>query len=531
VARKAQRWNPERSLSKQEEGILRLCKKHKLYSFFRMHRHEILDEEVQERLLETYSSGGHGDAPIPPAQLALAMLMQAAFGEPDHEVPTLTAVDRRWQMVLGCLDREKPLFCQGTVYNFRMRAIVHELAPMLVDKTVELARQTRSYSSKKLRVAFDSSPLSGAARVEDTFNLIGHAASEVVRTAAKRLDKSPEDVAQQAGIPLLNASSLKCGLDLDWDQPDARAHGLKTLLSQVDALHQWLKSELSAVLDHPPMKEQWETIERIIEQDTEPDPEGGGGRRITQGTARDRQISITDPEMRHGRKTRSQTIKGFKRHIALDLEIPGLICATKVTAANIRDYEVVECLLDRLESQDATVVEAHVDRAYVDSPELIERRKGGLAVITKPHPLGSRHDVLTKAEFRFNFSKKTITCPAGVVGRFKLGSAMEFPAEKCDCCELRPRCTKRETGRGRSVFVNRNEKFQNHLRRQSKTPTGRAERRERVKVEHGLARIKHIQGDRARFKGIDKNDFDLACRAVVNNCYLLGRLWEMRKAA
>jgi hypothetical protein len=525
VARKAQRWTPRAELSQREERILRLCKKHKLYAFFRLHRHEIFDDEIQERLMATYSEGGHGDEPKPPAQLAMAMLMQAAFGEPDHEVPTLTAVDQRWQMVLDCMDREKPLLSQGTVFNFRMRAIANGVGRMLVDKTVELARKTRAYSAKKLRVALDSSPLAGAGRVEDTFNLIGHAAHDVLRTAAQCLGREPEEIAEEAGIPLATASSIKAGLDMDWNQPDARKRGLQILISQVKALQHWLEQELAEALKEPPLSQQWETVQRLIDQDTEPDPDGEG-RRITDGTAPDRQISVTDPDMRHGRKSRSQTIKGYKRHIALDLDIPGLICATKSTSANVPDKGAVGPLVDWLEQDGATIGEAHVDRAYVEAPELHQRQATGLKVITKPHPVGNRPGLFTKADFRFNFSKKKVTCPAGEIIRLRLGTTVKFPAESCDSCALRSRCTTCKKGSGRTLHVHPREPFQAKLRRQSRTPEGREARRERVAVEHGLARIGHIQGTKAVFKGEAKNDFDLQRRAVINNCYVLDRLWR-----
>jgi len=525
VARKAQRWNPTVGVSTQEERILKLCKKHKLYAFFRHHRHEIFDDEVQSRLMATYSEGGHGDEPKRPAQVAMAMLMQAAFNVPDHEVPTLTAVDQRWQMVLDCLGRQQPLLSQGTVFNFRMRAIAHGIGRLLIDKTVKLARETRGYSAKKLRVALDSSPLAGAGRVEDTFNLIGHAAGDVLRTAARRLGRKPEDIAEEAGIPLATASSIKAGLDLDWDQPDARTRGLRTLISQVNALRHWLEQELAEALQEPPLSEQWATVQRIVDQDTEPDPDGEG-RRITQGTAPDRQISVTDPDMRHGRKSRSQTIKGHKRHIAVDLDIPGLICATKSTPANVPDKDAVGPMVEWIEEDGLTIDEAHVDRVYVEAPELVQRQETGLKVITKPHPVGNRSGLFTKADFRFNFSKKKVTCPAGEIAAIRLDSTIKFPAESCDPCALRSRCTTCKMGSGRSLHVHPREPFQAKLRRQSRTAEGREERRKRVAVEHGLARLGHIQGTKATFKGEAKNDFDLQRRAVISNCYVLDRLWR-----
>ncbi len=46
---------------------------------------------------------------------------------------------------------------------------------MLIERTIEMAQMRQGYSSRTLRAALDSSPLWGAARVEDTYNLLGHA--------------------------------------------------------------------------------------------------------------------------------------------------------------------------------------------------------------------------------------------------------------------------------------------------------------------------------------------------------------------
>ena len=93
-----------------------------------------------------------------PAQLALAVLLQAALRVPDHEVVELTVMDKRWQLVLDCLGQELPLFSQGTFYNFRQHMIEHGLDQVLFEKTIRLARETGGFSAAHLRAAFDASP-------------------------------------------------------------------------------------------------------------------------------------------------------------------------------------------------------------------------------------------------------------------------------------------------------------------------------------------------------------------------------------
>src|SRR6185436_5743023 len=109
---------------------------------------------------------------------------------------------------LGTLGEDETPFSQGTLFNFRERLIAADLDDVLLTRSIEVARETRGFSFKALKAAFDSSPLFGAGRVEDTFNLIGHAARDLLHSVARRLEISPTEAATRAGIPLLTGSSL-----------------------------------------------------------------------------------------------------------------------------------------------------------------------------------------------------------------------------------------------------------------------------------------------------------------------------------
>jgi len=518
-------WNPPVELSEHEERILKRVKKRPLFRFFREHRHELFDDATQAKLLVAYDPVARGKEALPPAQLALAMLMQAALGVADQDVPDLTVVDQRWQMVLDCLGAEEPVISQGSVFNFRMRCIEHDLVQILIDRTVLLARETKGYSGARLRAVLDSSPLWGAGRVEDTFNLIGRAAAQVVRSAAEEQSKTVAEVATEAGIPLLTASSIKAGLDLNWNDPGARTEGLRTLLGQVESLQTWLNAELAESLKKPPLEAQMATLKRVAEQDVEPDPDGSGPR-IKKGVEPDRQISIHDPDMRHGRKSKSKRFNGYKRHLLMDLEIKGLTTATQATPANQPEREAAKPLFAKVQAQGREVVEAHVDRAYVDAEPIREgRKKGDLLVVAKAHPIQNR-GLFTKEDFDVDLGAMTATCPAGTMVPIVLGRDVKFPAKSCDTCPLRADCTVAKKGRGRSLRIHEDEAFQQDLRARQRTPEGRAQLRQRVGVEHGLARIGQTQGVRARYRGLAKNQLDLDRHAVVSNCYVLDAMWR-----
>jgi hypothetical protein len=59
-------------------------------------------------------------------------------------------------------------------------------------------------------------PLVGAGRVEDRYNLLGHAARKLLEKTAKRTRQSREKICHAAGVRLLLAPSIKAGLDIDW---------------------------------------------------------------------------------------------------------------------------------------------------------------------------------------------------------------------------------------------------------------------------------------------------------------------------
>jgi hypothetical protein len=144
----------------------------------REQRHILFSEAFQVELATLYQDSSLGQPPIPPAQLALATILQAYTGVSDDEVIEATTMDRRWQLVLDCLDCPEPPFSKGPLIAFRQRLIAHQLDRRLVERTIELATQTRSFGPRQLRAALDSSPLWGASRVEDTYNLLGHALRE-----------------------------------------------------------------------------------------------------------------------------------------------------------------------------------------------------------------------------------------------------------------------------------------------------------------------------------------------------------------
>jgi len=118
-------------------------------------------------------------------------------------------------------------------------------------------------------------------------------------------------------------------------------------------------------------------LQRLIAQDVEEKPEGGC--QIKPGTAKDRMVSVPDPEMRHGRKSASKRFNGHKAAVAVDLESQ-LIAGVEVLAGNAGDQEKALDLVRQSERvMEAEVVETVGRlclRGRADAARLCRRRAG-----------------------------------------------------------------------------------------------------------------------------------------------------------
>jgi hypothetical protein len=515
-------WQPPVIPSRLEQAVMQRIKRAKLFVWLRQHRHQLLDEGFQAELAGMYDPRLLGQPPVPPALLALATILQAYTGASDDEVLEACVMDRRWQLVLDCMDHAQAPFSKGTLVAFRGRLIAHELDRRLLERTVELYQQQAGRpAAGRLRAALDASPLWGAGRVEDTINLMGHALRVVLGVLGGQqgwglaaADRA-RMLAGQAGIGVLAGSSLKAALDCDWDDPAARQWALGVVL---DALVQ--VEQLAGALpggDAPRVAGALAAARQVRDQDVTLGADNVA--RIRQGVAGDRRISIEDPQMRHGRTTKRLRVDGYKRHVLRDLDSE-LVRVVGLTPANLPEAEVAVQVQADLDAQGVRLGELHIDRAYLAS-KLVRDRDAELQIYCKAFPVGAVGGRFAKPAFTLDFDQHTLTCPNSVVMPFTPGGKVQFPAQVCAACPLRQRCT--TSPRGRSVQIHPDERLLVELRARQQTPPGRARLRERVAVEHALAHVGRWQGDRARYLGLRKNLFDLRRVAVVHNLHVIAR--------
>ena len=124
---------------------------------------------------------------------------------------------------------------------------------------------------------------------------------------------------------------------------------------------------------------------------------------------------------------------------------------------------------------------------------------------------------------RFAWPRASSSVPHSKQHRlFPASSTVQFPADTCRACALRPACTTATDGR--SISLHPQEALLQQLRATARTPEGRAVLRRRTTVEHSLARLDQTQGKKARYKGARKNTLDLRRCATVMNLQSLARL-------
>ncbi len=523
-------WQPPVELSAAEAAIIKRIHRAKLFVFLRQQRHILFAEAFQEELATLlYADAAVGHPPIPPAQLGLATLLQAYTGASDDEVIEATTMDRRWQLVLDCLDASEPPFSKATLSAFRQRLLTQQGDRRLVERTVEVAQASGAFGPRALRVALDSSPLWGAGRVEDTYNLLGHALRKALGVIARQQGRGLAEVAGEAGADVLGGPSLKAALDLDWDDLAAREQALALVLHTLEAVESWVDAQPAAA--DPLVASSLAIAHQVQAQDVRPNDAGQPG--LGQGVARDRRISVEDGQMRHGRKSRHQRVDGYKRHVLYDLDM-GVVRAVGLTPANAPEAGVTTSILEDLQAQGVSLAdleEVHIDRAYLTSP-WVRERPAQLQVYCKAWPVRNR-DRFPKTAFTLDWERQTLRCPAAVEMPFVPGGVVHFPVPTCAACPLRARCT--ASPHGRSVHIHADERLLHELRQRQLTALGRAKLRERVAVEHTLAQVGHWQGRRARYRGVRKNLLDLRRSAVVFNLHMLARLpasvWDQHAAA
>ena len=245
-------------------------------------------------------SAGMGRPSIPPSLLMRAVLLQLRDDASDREAARRAAKDLDWKRALG-LEADAVPFHHTTLSVFRSRLLINDADERVLRVTLERAVGAGLFPKKVLAIV-DSTGVMGAAAVADTYELIRQAIAKVIGTAGGP-EALPKKLRRQAN-GVVNGKAR-----VDWADASVRRGELGRLVGIARAV-------LGATADRDELTAARELLERIIDQDIDDAPDDGAGPAIRRGVAVDRVVSIVDPDMRHGRKSKSKLFNGYKRHVA-----------------------------------------------------------------------------------------------------------------------------------------------------------------------------------------------------------------------
>jgi Transposase DDE domain len=126
---------------------------------------------------------------------------------------------------------------------------------------------------------------------------------------------------------------------------------------------------------------------------------------------------------------------------------------------------------------------------------------------------------------RQSLEKQEVRCPAGQTTRDYRsageggGGRFVFAAAVCAACGLRAQCVR---GKGpRTIAIQAEEGLQQQARAHNQTEAGRQSLRQRVVVEHRIARLVQLRIRKSRYLGRTKTCLQVVMAAVVANVSLV----------
>jgi transposase len=542
-------------------------------------RDVLVDDEDYTPL---YKDSPKGRPSIPPSLVVLAMLLQYHDDCSDVETEARIRFDLRWKHALG-LTLEDEGFDATVLCHFRRKLLERGLERALFERLVNAAREA-GLIAKDATQLLDSSHVLGAAGARDTYALIRGGIRKLLRT----LGYTPTTRRTRAGLGdrlwwYLDPQAPEKP-DIDWSDAEIRAEHLKEIVEDARAALSLvtdptavtpaaaeaatlLKKIVSDDLEEgsppssgpkrrgrPPNKQQQDTegAAPLREEEEEEEEEAreqtaaedDTGPRLRRGVAKDRTLSVVDPQMRVGHKSKRQSWAGYKVHIAEDPQSE-LITWVEVRLANEYDGEAAFGLIEQQgRSVGLSPKELLCDGAYGSADVRAElKKKLGVEVVAKMRPLtDSKH--FGKDEFEIDLSANegqgSVRCPAGVTttdfrmardGKYRPVKLFRFPREVCEGCELRERCLGGPNGRvkrpvrappGRQVQLHYHEEVLQEARAAQRTPEQKRALRERLrpraKVERKIGEVLRLHGLRqGRYFGLEKTDQQAVITATMVN--------------
>lgn len=499
------------------------------YGFLSEHRGEIFRDEDFACL---YCSN-NGRNSVPPSTLGTALLLQTFDRVSDEEAVARADFDLRWKVALGIGIDDHP-FAKSTLQLFRGQLILNEGMRAVFQKSLDFARQTGYLKGRRVKAVLDTTYILGRGAVKDTYNLLADGIGELIRALSAECGKEPREWAQARGLARYYGSSIKGEASVEWDDERSRRQFLSGIVGDADRLLEEARQELAT---HPQGSDSEQRIAKaaallgqLLCQDVERREDQAA---IRQGVARDRVVSVHDPEMRHGHKSKRKRFDGHKAAIAVDPETQ-LITAATVLPGNAPDADQALELVEQAEANTGAEVSRTIgDCAYGDGVSRQAFADAGRELVARV-PGQRNGPYFAKEAFAIDLKTTTCRCPAGHVrpasrcgkrkdrtGREQPRMVFQFDRSVCEACPLQPSCMAAGSKKGRTVSLHAQEGLLQEARALQKSPEYGTVRKQRQVAEHRLARLVQLGIRKARYFGWRKTLFQLLMASTVANLTLV----------
>lgn len=470
-----------------------------------------------------------------PVLLTKLVVLQGTHGWTDRETVRRASVDLQVKACLGMgIEQNGP--SQPTLCRHRQRMQELELDGKY-RRRLEALLVTLELVGKDEAVLIDSVPVNGAGQQLDTYNLLAAGVRAALRELALVQDREVDEVAKEMGLQVYVQRSVKGRFDVDWSDEASRLALLRRLVDDAVQARDTLADAKAAEDDDgddddggPPSAV--EIIDDIIDHDIDLD-EDGQVEGITQRAAGDRLISVTDPDMRNGRKSASKRIVGFKAQVVATV-MYGFVLLTRLIKANEHDGEQLPGIVDELRKQGFEPPWWGGDHAYgtIRNHQFFadDASRGELVARIARPANGGR---FTKDTFEYDFEQKVLTCPAGhslekprwAMRNGRKGRLFVYPNDVCGSCPKREACVSPKAKGGRSVFIVEREErlIRRHLERREE-PEFLERLDQRPAVERVIAGFAQCGGKQARRFRMTNVAFDASLSALGYNLRRLGSL-------
>jgi len=486
--------------------------------------HDVLFQD--DDLREMYCPD-NGRPSLPPSMMSGVMLLQFYDDVSDEEAVERLQFDLRWKVALH-LPLDYVGFDPSSLSYFRRRLTEHSQERYAFDRLVAVGRAT-GFIADKVTLLVDGTPIRGAGAVQDTYTLLRKGIRKLLKAAGYQVPGKRHGLSPQVQALIERYVDRDRKADIDWANAEKRAAQLKVLVADAEAALTLVLEES----DNPEVRGTGWLLTKILGDDVVSDAQGDP--QIGQGTAPDRIISMTEPQMRHGRKSKAQRFEGFKVLTATDQESELILDIRDIPASGSEGAQLLP-VVERVEAHAGVVVERVIgDGAFGSGKQRETCANHEDQPIDLVAPLAQPQDAeVAKSAFQIDLEAGTATCPRGQTTTGRAGPQEDglptwqftFSRTLCEACPLFGRCVRSKV-HGRSVCTGPFEAYLQAARARQQTEEFQQLYRLRPAIERKQAELVGHGLRKTRYLGEPKRQLQrLWIGAVVN----LKRLFKLAEA-